>query len=88
MKSSFHSRTLATQLTRCHLFLVIFDCRLKRLPQLFTAGLGLSLYSLGEDPIENIISIVIVHQYFDYCLRIRCRGNLFTASLPKNERLP
>jgi hypothetical protein len=31
MESSFHSRTLATQLTRRHLVLVILDCRLKRL---------------------------------------------------------
>jgi hypothetical protein len=35
MKSSFRIRTLATQLSRCHLFSIIFDCRLERLPQLF-----------------------------------------------------
>jgi hypothetical protein len=34
MKSSFHSRTLATQLTRCLLFSIIFDCRLKIHPEL------------------------------------------------------
>jgi hypothetical protein len=35
MRSSFPDRILATQLTRCHLFSMIFDCRLRRLPQLF-----------------------------------------------------
>jgi hypothetical protein len=33
------------------------------------------------------ICCVIPQQYFDYCLFIRCRGNLFTESLPSNERL-
>jgi hypothetical protein len=45
-----------------------------------SAGLGSSLYSLGADPTENTVSIVIAQQYFNCCLRIRCRGNLFTES--------
>jgi hypothetical protein len=60
MKSSIHIRTLATQLNfSCHLFSIIFDCRLKRLPPLLSAGLGSSLYSLGADPTENTVSIVL-----------------------------
>jgi hypothetical protein len=50
-------------------------------------GLGSSLYSLGADPTENTVSIVIAQQYLDRCLFIRCRGNLFTESLRSNERL-
>jgi hypothetical protein len=38
-------------------------------------------------PAENTVSIVIAQQYFDCCLRNRCRRNLFTESLPSNERL-
>jgi hypothetical protein len=34
MKSSFHSRALGTQLTRCRLFSIIFDCRLKETPSI------------------------------------------------------
>jgi hypothetical protein len=52
-----------------------------------SAGLGSSLYRLGSAPTENTVSDVIAQQYFDCCLRISCRGNLFTASLPSNERL-
>jgi hypothetical protein len=51
-----------------------------------SAGLGSSLYSLGEDARENIVSIVIALQYLDCCLFIRCRGNMFTESLHSNER--
>jgi hypothetical protein len=36
---------------------------------------------------ENPISIVIAQQYLDFCLIIRCSGNLFTKSLPSNKRL-
>jgi hypothetical protein len=52
-----------------------------------SADLGSSLWSLGSYPTENTVSIVIVQQYFDCCLHIRCRGNLFTESLPSIERL-
>jgi hypothetical protein len=38
------------QQSRCHLFSIIFDCLLKRLPQLF------SLYNLGAAPTENTVS--------------------------------
>jgi hypothetical protein len=51
------------------------------------AGLGSSLDSLGSDPAENTVSIVIAQQYFDCCLRIRCRWHLFTESLPRIELL-
>jgi hypothetical protein len=77
MKSSFHSRTLAAQLTHFLLFLIIFDCLLKRLPQFVTAGLGSSLYSLGADPTENTVS----WQSLYCCVHIRCRGNVFTEPL-------
>jgi hypothetical protein len=33
---------------------------------------------IGNNHIENTVSIVIVQQYLDRCMRIRCRGNLFT----------
>jgi hypothetical protein len=53
-----------------------------RLPSvLSSAGPRTSLCSLGPDPTENTISIIIA-QYLDCCLLIRCRGNLFTESLP------
>jgi hypothetical protein len=51
------------------------------------AGMESSLYSLGEDPTQNTVSIVTAQQYFDCCLFIRRRRNLFTESLPSNERL-
>jgi hypothetical protein len=51
------------------------------------AGLGSSLYSLGEDPTENTVSVVIAQKYLDCCLLIHCPGNLFTESLPSNKRL-
>jgi hypothetical protein len=51
------------------------------------AGLRFSLYSLGSDPTENTVSIVIAQQYFYCCLRNPCRGNLFTESLPSKGRL-
>jgi hypothetical protein len=46
-----------------------------------------SLYSLGSDSTENTVSIIIAEQYLDCRFLIRCRGNLFIASLPSNERL-
>jgi hypothetical protein len=52
-----------------------------------SAGLRSSLYTLGADPTENTVSIVIAQQYLNCCLFIPCRGNLFTESLPSNERL-
>jgi hypothetical protein len=48
--------------------------------------LGSLLYSVGVDPTENTVSIVITQQYLDCCLRIRYRGNIFTESLPSDER--
>jgi hypothetical protein len=42
--------------------------------------------NLGADPTENTVSIVI-EQYFDCCLHIRYRGNVFTQPLPSNGRL-
>jgi hypothetical protein len=55
--------------------------------QFFSSGLGSSLYSLGSDPTENIVSIFIAQKFFDCCLHIRCRRNLFMESLPSNELL-
>jgi hypothetical protein len=50
------------------------------------AALGSSLYSLGSDSRENAVSIVIVQQYFDCCLRIVAAGTC-TQPLPSNGRL-
>jgi hypothetical protein len=76
MKSSFQSRTLATQLTL-------------GLPQLLFQLVWNPHYIAceGGDPRESTFSIVIAQQYFGCCLRICCRGNLVTESLPSNERL-
>jgi hypothetical protein len=52
-----------------------------------SAGLESSLHSLGTYPTENTVTIVIAQQYLDCCSFIRYRGNLFTGSLPSNERL-
>jgi hypothetical protein len=52
-----------------------------------SADLGSSLYSLGADPTENTVLILIAQQYHDCCLLIRCHGNLFTESLPSSDRL-
>jgi hypothetical protein len=58
-----------------------------RLPSQETPSFGLrSSYSLGADPTENAVSIVITQQCLYCCLLIRCRGNLFSESLPSNER--
>jgi hypothetical protein len=35
---------------------------------IISAGLGSSLHSLGADPTENSVSIVISQQYLDCCL--------------------
>jgi hypothetical protein len=48
---------------------------------------GILVISLGVDPTENTVSIIIAQQYFNCCLCIHCCGNLFTESLPSNERL-
>jgi hypothetical protein len=34
---------------------------------------------------ENTVSIVIVQQYLDCCMRTRCRGNPFTKQLPSDS---
>jgi hypothetical protein len=34
---------------------------------------------------ENTVYIVIVKQYIDRCMRIRCRGNPFTEQLPSDS---
>jgi hypothetical protein len=61
MKSSFHSRTPATQLTHCHLFSVIYGRCLKRLPQLLFQSKSKLLYEwrftanqfvLASDPLR------------------------------------
>jgi hypothetical protein len=53
----------------------------------FSVGLGSSLYSHGADPTENKIFVAKAQQYFYCCLRIRCRGNVISESLPSNKRL-
>jgi hypothetical protein len=69
MKFSIHSRTFATQLTRCHLFSIICDCRLKRLPQSYpSCPWILAIYCLEAGPTENTVSIIIDQQYLDCCL--------------------
>jgi hypothetical protein len=85
MKSSFHSRTLATQLTRCRLFSVI--CRLKRLPQLLFQLIRDPRYTDSGQTQQNTVSIVRAQKYLDCCFRILCSGSLFTALLPSNERV-
>jgi hypothetical protein len=83
MKFSFHSLTPLLPSLLNHLRLPS-----QEIPSIIiSSGLGSSLYSLGSDPKENAVSIVTVQQYFDCCLRIRYRGNLFIESLPSNERL-
>jgi hypothetical protein len=52
-----------------------------------SAELGSSLYSLGADPTENTVSIVIAQQFFACCLLIRCCANVFIELLSSNERL-
>jgi hypothetical protein len=56
-------------------------------PSIIIFGLRSSLHTLGSDSKENTVSIVTVQQYFDCCFRIRYRRNIFTESLPYNERL-
>jgi hypothetical protein len=65
---------------------------LQPLPQetpsiIISAGLGSSLYSLGADPTENTVNIVIAQRYFYCYFRIRCSWNVFIEPLPSNERL-
>jgi hypothetical protein len=84
VKSSFHSRTLATQLNSLPSLL-----NHRRLPSqespsiIISGGLGSSLYTLGAAPREN----TVFYQSLYCSLRIRCRGNLFTESLSSNECL-
>jgi hypothetical protein len=70
-----------------YLFVTSYDSQgygrgLKRLPQFYAR-----YYSLGAYATENTVSIVIAQKYLDWCLRNRCRGKLFTESLPSNENL-
>jgi hypothetical protein len=53
----------------------------------YSAGLGSSLRSLGADRTGNTVSISIARQYLVCRLFIRCRGDLFTESLPISECL-
>jgi hypothetical protein len=87
MKSFFHSRTLATQLSLGVSSQSSSTAVSRDSLNYHSAGLGSSLYSLGSDPTENTVCIVIAQQYLDCCLLIRCSGNLFTESLHSNERL-
>jgi hypothetical protein len=87
MKSSFHNRTFATQLTRAHSFESFSIAVSRESLNYYFSGLGSSLYRLGADTTEHIVSILIAQKYLDCCLLIRCRGNLFTESLSSNERL-
>jgi hypothetical protein len=84
MKSSFHSLIPFLPSLLNH------SAAISRGSQYFISlsGLRSSLYSLGTDPTENTVSIVIAQQYLGFCLRICCRRKLFTESLPSNERLP
>jgi hypothetical protein len=54
---------------------------------MYSPGVGSSLYRLGADPTENIVSIVIADRYLDCCLRIRYRRNVFTQPLSISRRL-
>jgi hypothetical protein len=83
MKFYFDSRTLATHLTlTCHFFSIMFRLPPQRLPQFYLCWPRI----LGSESTENTVSIVRAQQFF-YCLIICCRGNLFSESLPSNERL-
>jgi hypothetical protein len=81
MKSSLHSLITFLPSVLNHSTAILRDYLSSN-----SAGLGSSLYSFGEDLTENTVSIVIA-QHHDCCFLIRCRGNLFTESLPSNERL-
>jgi hypothetical protein len=45
------------------------------------------LITFRHEPHRNTVSIVVVQQYLDRCMHIRCGGNPSTESLPRNECL-
>jgi hypothetical protein len=48
--------------------------------------LALSLaYNNSARTTENSVSIVIIQQYFDCCIRFRCCGNLYTEQFPSDS---
>jgi hypothetical protein len=49
--------------------------------------LALDRRYIASHPTGNTFSVIIAQQFLDCCLLIFCRGNLFTESLPRNERL-
>jgi hypothetical protein len=63
------------------IFSLSFNCHRQRLCQFSSLS---RIYSLGATPTENTVFVVISEQYFDYCMRIPCRGRLFTESLLSN----
>jgi hypothetical protein len=88
VKSSLHRLTFKSQLNSVSSLLSHLPLPSQETPSVvIPAGLGSSLYSLKSDPTENTVSIFIAQLYLDCCLLISCRENLFTESLPRNERL-
>jgi hypothetical protein len=88
IKSSLHRMTFKSQLNSLPTLPNHLRLPSQETPSIIpSAGLGSSLYTIRADPTENTVSIVIAQQCLDCCLFIRCCGNLFTESLPSNDRL-
>jgi hypothetical protein len=103
MKSSFHSLIPFLLLFCCCKFWrlgsVQFPCskahilsswRLETRPTLLNWNLLYNRFALTTQKTQLLYCWEVVFRaplLFDCCLRIRCRGNVFTESLPSNERL-
>jgi hypothetical protein len=88
INSSLHRLTFKSQLNSAPSLLSYLPLLSEASPSIvISAGLGSSLYSIGSDPTENTVSVVVAQQYLDYCLLIPFRGNLFTESVACNELL-
>jgi hypothetical protein len=69
----------------------------RTLPSSNSSCVKSSLYSLEADPQKTPLPLLLrrrvysttayQQKFFDCCLRIRCRGNVFTEHLPSNGRL-
>jgi hypothetical protein len=79
---------LETQMTiSCGSFPIVFDCRLKRLPQILFQLPGILVIQPRSGPNRKHSFHRYSSKYLDCRLRIRCSGNVFTKPLPSNRRL-
>jgi hypothetical protein len=78
----------STEISLTHQLLILHATSLNWTADNSNSGtLQTLLITPRHGPHRNPVSIVIVQQYLDRCMRIHCSGNPFTERLPRNEYL-